>query len=123
MNKRQYLIVDDEVFNRTFMTAVFSEEASISTACDGREALEMLVDKDFDVIICDVQMPLLNGIDLFKTIKRDYAEISEKFIFCTGNANNDFRQFCSKYEIPFCEKPIELHVLKETVNRITGCKV
>ena len=54
MSKLQYLIVDDEVFNRTFMTAVFSEEASISTACDGNEALELIVDTDFDIIICDV---------------------------------------------------------------------
>ncbi len=121
MSKLQYLIVDDEVFNRTFMTAVFSDEASISTACDGKEALELIVDTDFDIIICDVQMPQLNGIDLFKKMKKDNFRACEKFIFCTGNANNDFRQFCSQNEIPYCEKPIELKTLKDTVHRITMC--
>lgn len=121
MSKLQYLIVDDEAFNLEFMTAVFSDEASISTACDGKEALKMLVDNDFDIIICDVQMPRLNGVDLFKKMKSDNSEACEKFIFCTGNANNDFRTFCSQNAIPFCEKPIELKSLKDTVHQITMC--
>lgn len=121
MGKSQYLIVDDEVFIHKYMRAVFSNEAVISTACNGREALELLRNKHFDVIICDVQMPFLNGIDLFKEVKSNISKTCDKFIFCTGNVTEDFFVFCTKHEIPFCEKPIKLDVLKKIVHQVVRC--
>jgi len=121
MSKPRYLIVDDDKLIRDYMDAVFSDEAIISTACNGREALSLLTKTNFDVVICDFQMPYLNGIDLFKEMKSDKSTTCDKFILCTGSLTQEIYQFCSNNKIPFCQKPIKNDVLKKIVRRVTKC--
>ena len=93
MNNPRYLIVDDERVIREYIGDVFIDEADISFAGNGREALELLAANQYNVIICDVQMPFINGIDLYTVLKEKHSDLCDKFIFCTGNITQDFLWF------------------------------
>lgn len=122
MRKPNYLVVDDESFFRDFIDAVFADEARITQACDGREALNLLQQRHFDVVICDVQMPRLSGTDLFRQLLSIAPEAAANFIFCTGNPTDELISFCSAHHTSFCTKPIDIATLKSAVYMLTNRK-
>lgn len=123
MKKPNYLVVDDESFIRDFIDAVFANEAHITQACDGKEALELLQQRQFDIVICDVQMPRLSGTDLFRQIQIATPEAAANFIFCTGNPTDELVRLCSAHHTSFCTKPIDIATLKSAVSMLTTRKI
>src|SRR5688572_12877507 len=70
------LIVDDEQSYRQLLSLVFDgENHSIRTAMNGREAMEMLHAQPANVIITDVKMPDMNGIELLRAAREQYPDI------------------------------------------------
>src|SRR4030065_221532 len=68
--KNKILIVDDEVSMREFLEIMLSKEGhKVSSAGSGKEALNMLNDTIYDLIVSDVQMPGMNGIELLRNVK------------------------------------------------------
>lgn len=123
MKKPNYLVVDDESCIRDFIDAVFANEAHITQACDGKEALELLQQRQFDIVICDVQMPRLSGTDLFRHIQIAAPETAANFIFCTGNPTDELVRLCSAHHTIFCTKPIDIATLKSAVSMLTTRKI
>ena len=74
--KPRILVVDDEVFNLELLRRIFHRTCEVDIAHDGREALELLVQADYDVVLLDIMMPVLNGLDVLKII-RSTADMSE----------------------------------------------
>ena len=70
------LIVDDEQSFRQLLSLVFSNEGhNIRTAMNGRQALELLAEEPSDVIISDVKMPDMDGIELLRAVRETQPEI------------------------------------------------
>ena len=113
-----FLIVDDDHFIRDILQLCFSDCANITLACDGKEALQEIGSREFDVIISDVNMPVMNGIDFFKNLCESCPEIGSKFIFCTGNNTWELQDLCSKFQIRSCNKPIDIKEIKTIVSEI-----
>ena len=67
------LIVEDNDDIRQLLVTLFSPYYRTSTAVDGREALEMVADEKPDLVLSDVLMPHMSGIDLCRAIKRDFS--------------------------------------------------
>jgi len=68
--KSKILIVDDEVSMREFLEIMLSKEGyKVSSSGSGKEALRMLNDTIYDLIVSDVQMPGMNGIELLRNVK------------------------------------------------------
>jgi DNA-binding NtrC family response regulator len=75
------LVADDEKMKR--MTLAHDLEAQgheVVTAADGEEALEKLASQHFDVVVTDLKMPRVDGLELLKRIKRDHANGTEVII-------------------------------------------
>ena len=69
-DKKRILVVDDEdTVCRSIKKALVREEYDIDVALSGEEALKMEGQKKYDVIIVDLMMPGLNGMDLLKSLK------------------------------------------------------
>src|SRR5512136_1019465 len=69
-DKRKILVVDDEdTVCRSIRKALVREEYEIDVALSGEEALKMEGEKKYDVIIVDLMMPGINGMDLLKSLK------------------------------------------------------
>jgi signal transduction histidine kinase/DNA-binding NarL/FixJ family response regulator len=91
--KRSVLIADDRETNREILDHVLTD-AGFETvlANDGDEALEELRKRDFDIFLCDVRMPRMNGIEVVKEIRKDQALKHHKVIAVTASVFPEFQQ-------------------------------
>ena len=82
------LLVDDEPRLLSSLRRRLSSAFTILTAEGGREALELLArEEDVKVIVADMQMPKMNGIELLKIVKREHPSIRR--IMLTGNSDQE----------------------------------
>ena len=65
------LVVDDELANRALVSAQLADSYVVLEAADGPEALEILAGTPVDLVLLDVMMPRMSGIDVCRLIKRD----------------------------------------------------
>lgn len=73
--KPRILVVDDEASIREFLQIMLKrEKIQVEVAQNGREALEKLAEQDFDLVISDLQMPEVNGLELLAKIKEKDPE-------------------------------------------------
>lgn len=81
--KINILVVDDEPLVRRSLSEFLTLEGfSVSSACNGKEALSLLKDYTADIIISDMKMPEIDGVELLKEVRNSYPMTS--FIFITG---------------------------------------
>jgi len=70
------LIVDDELHTREICCDFLEEgQFKVESASNGKEALEILSKKNFQILLSDIQMPEMDGIDLLKESRRLYPEM------------------------------------------------
>ncbi|MGI8638700.1 MAG: sigma-54-dependent transcriptional regulator, partial [Pyrinomonadaceae bacterium] len=80
------LVVDDENNLRMVVQKEMSRQGhEVETASDGEAAWELLEQQDFDVLLCDINMPRLNGIELFRRL-REKSQNPPEVIMLTGQA-------------------------------------
>ena len=70
------LIVDDELNMRLVLAAMLKKEGyAITSAADGREALQILKANKMDVVVTDLKMPRLDGMELLHCITEQYPDV------------------------------------------------
>src|SRR4026208_1338797 len=111
------LIVDDELGMRQFMTHLFQREGhTVRVAENGHAALAQLQQQAPDLIISDIRMPDMNGVDLLRAAKELHPEV--EVIMMTAFANVDTaREAFLLGAYDFVQKPFDNDLLKETVAR------
>jgi CheY-like chemotaxis protein len=78
------LVVDDEEYIRITIEATL-EGYEILLAESALAAQEVLLSQEFDVVLCDLMMPGMTGLELFESLPAD-SPIRERFVFMTGGA-------------------------------------
>jgi two-component system response regulator PilR (NtrC family) len=87
--KPRILVVDDEESIREFLEIMLKKEGyEVTCAEDGLKAKEMLVKKSFDLVISDLQMPNMTGIELLKHVKETYPELVFMLITAFGTTES-----------------------------------
>ncbi len=111
------LIVDDEQSYRQLLTLVFEGDGhEIRTAMNGREALEMLQIEPAEVIITDVRMPDMNGIELLRHVREFLPDVG--FVLMTAFATVDTAREAFKLGADdFIQKPFDVEELKIIVKK------
>jgi DNA-binding NtrC family response regulator len=111
------LVVDDELSMRQFLTHLFQRDGhSIRVAENGRQAMDMLRQQPADVIISDVKMPDMGGIDLLRAARELHPEI--EIIMRTAFANEETAHEAFLLgAFDFVHKPFDNELLKEKVAR------
>lgn len=115
---KKILIVDDEKFIRIGISAVltnyFHDKYQIELAKNGKEALELMELIKFDLIITDINMPFINGIDLIKEVRKTDNNIG--IIVISGYDEFEYARQCMKYGVKnYLLKPINNEELIEIV--------
>jgi DNA-binding NtrC family response regulator len=86
--KKRILIVDDEeIVVRSCLRILSSDEYDIAVASNGLEALLKINDEDFDMVILDIMMPKMNGIEVLQRVKESHPDID--VIMITGLSEID----------------------------------
>ncbi len=85
--RRRILVIDDEPLTVAMATAVLRESHDVVGETDPAAALDRLLgDGTFDVIVCDLMMPGLTGMDIYERIARERPGLEQQFVFLTGGA-------------------------------------
>jgi len=87
-HKYTILAVDDEVINLEILHELLDDHYKIITATDGQACLEIVNDSNPDLILMDVNMPRLDGIDTCKKLKADSSTASIPIIFVSALASH-----------------------------------
>ncbi|MEO8433695.1 MAG: sigma-54 dependent transcriptional regulator [Pyrinomonadaceae bacterium] len=111
------LIVDDELSMRQFLTHLFEREGyQVCVAENGRQAMALLHESEADLIITDVKMPDMGGIDLLRAAREFLPNI--EVIMMTAFANVDTaREAFLLGAFDFIQKPFDNDLVKEIVSR------
>ena len=110
------LIVDDEEMIRDLLSAhLFSECSQIYTATNGEEALQLYQQIQPTIIICDLRMPVMNGIECIKKLQLK-PDSSTTVIAISGHGDETDIKDCFQFGVSaFLRKPYNAHELKGLV--------
>jgi PAS domain S-box-containing protein len=115
------LIVDDEISVARTLKALLQNEHDLTLAGSGVEALAAIAaaPRSFDVIMCDLMMPLMSGMDLYERLKQDHSGLEQRVVFMTGGVSMDrARDFLATSTNLTFEKPFDFDRLRHTLRRL-----
>lgn len=82
------LVVDDNFYNRDiFRFALESAQYEVTEAEDGEHGLKLLENQHYNLLVLDLQMPGINGLDVLKQVKQDPKHAKMRIIVITANAH------------------------------------
>ena len=117
------LVAEDTAFNQKFIQRLLDRwNHQISLVGNGREALEALKNESFDIVLMDVQMPLVNGLEATKTIRLDEQQSKNHMpiIAMTAHAIKGDRERCLEAGMDeYISKPIDSDKLFDAIEKLT----
>ena len=121
---RRALIVDDEAPVRSPLRRFLERRGwQVVEAEDGEQGLQILRRagfKDFDLILSDLKMPGMSGIEMHDQIRRECPELVPRIVFVTGDVvSTDVADFLRQTARPVLEKPFELSELEAVIDRLS----
>jgi PAS domain S-box-containing protein len=119
--RARVLVVDDEVPIANTMRELLGAEHDVTAVTSGAAALGAVQEgAHFDVIFCDLMMPTMSGIDLFRRIGEVRPELKERIVFMTGGAfTARAAEFLASIDNRRVEKPFSLKLIEKIVADMT----
>ena len=121
----RFLCAEDNELNAEILTELLKIEGAECTICENGEeilkAFEQSAPGDYDMILMDVQMPVMNGYEATKAIRRSSHELAKKIpiIAMTANAfSEDIQHSLAAGMNAHISKPVEMKVLEKTIRSI-----
>ncbi len=114
-HKRSVLVVDDEDIIRGFLSEVLGEEYDVTVAGDGDEAIELIRERRFDLVITDLKMPRVPGEEVVKFARQHHP--GSKVIVISGFSSlYTVSRSISNGACAFLSKPFSIGELKQAVH-------
>ena len=114
---KKILLIEDEVPIRRVLSKILTEENKnyiLTEAEDGKSGLIEISKTNFDLVLCDIKMPKMDGIEVLKNVREKYAALP--FIMLTGHGNIETAVEAMKYgAYDFIPKPPDLNRLLTSV--------
>ncbi len=122
---KKILVIDDAASIRQVVSMVLAEEGyDIIEAVDGVDGLEKLKGSDVDIIVCDVNMPNMNGVEFLEQVKTNEEFSSYKFlpfIMLTTEAGQEMKEKGKKLGAKaWLVKPFQPEMLIDAVKKLVG---
>jgi signal transduction histidine kinase/ActR/RegA family two-component response regulator len=118
--RRRILAVDDEALLLKAYRRMLCDAHELTTALGGHEALKVLDGgARFDVVLCDLQMPEMSGMELHAAVMERNPALANRFVFVTGGAfSGDARRFLEEAVPAVIQKPFNVDDLLRLVDTI-----
>ena len=124
----RFLCAEDNELNAEILTELLKIEGAECTICENGEEILKTFEKsapgDYDMILMDVQMPVMNGYEATKAIRRSSHELAKKIpiIAMTANAfSEDIQHSLAAGRKEHVSKPVEMRVLEKMIRSIKSC--
>lgn len=122
MAKRILVVDDEELIIKSLRKLLEKEGFGVFVAKNGRDAVVMVEEEDFDLLIADIRMPGINGVE---TVQYIYEELQKKnlptipTIFITGYADEEMRKKAKTLKpIAYIYKPFDISELIDRVKEV-----
>ena len=111
------LLVDDErEFVQTLSERLILRDMGSAVAYDGESALNLIKEDEPEVIIVDLKMPGVDGLEVLRKVKETRPEI--EVIILTGHGHEEDRQLCMELgAFAYLQKPLDINVLSDTIQK------
>jgi len=115
------LVVDDEDNILRVLRDALSDSFEVVCAANGREAVGRLGEGEFDAVVTDIKMPLMDGMQLYGWIESNRPRLASRVVFTTGNTiDAETGAFLKGRRNPYLTKPFNLSRLLATLENVLG---
>jgi DNA-binding NtrC family response regulator len=122
MTEKVLLVDDEEEFVDTLAERMRNRGMDVSTSNSGGDALDLIDSESFDVVVLDLQMPGMDGIEVLERIKQRRPDI--QVVLLTGHATVEKGVEAMKQgALEFLEKPIDFSKLSEIIHKAKAEKM
>jgi signal transduction histidine kinase/DNA-binding response OmpR family regulator len=112
------LVVDDDRLVRNSLKRILDRHHDVAVASTGERALELLAQKTFDLVLCDLIMPGMTGMRLYAETLARAPDLATRFVFLTGGTNSvEAREFLRHVPNPRAYKPLDADEILTLVDR------
>ena len=116
---KKILIAEDNDSNYILMTYILKKYYQFERAKNGQEAVEMAEKNTYDIVLMDIKMPIMDGLEATKAIKEKFPNLP--IIALTANAFDSDRQLALEAGCnDFLSKPVSSELCLQTIKKFVG---
>ncbi len=112
---QRILIAEDNPAVAQLLKLILERVATVEIAENGEEALQKTAADYYRIIISDVDMPVMDGIEFYERAVAQYPDIRSRFLFFTGDASAQRIAFFTENNIPYFIKPARFQTIRNKV--------
>ncbi|HID46005.1 MAG TPA: PAS domain S-box protein [Chromatiaceae bacterium] len=119
LRNTRVLLVEDNEINRELATEVLTRnQLVVDTACNGQEALDCLQKVSYDLVLMDIQMPVMDGYEAAWAIRNQLKLVELPIIALTASTSSVVREKCIRAGMDdYVSKPIDIQELMEKIDK------
>jgi len=118
--RARLLLIDDDALVLRGLKRLLSSRHDVITALGGQEGIELLrEDARFDVVLCDLMMPMVDGLAVHRAIEQGAPHLLERVVFCSGGAFTPrAKDFIASAANPMLRKPVRGAELFDAIDQV-----
>lgn len=114
--KHKILIVDDEIPIQKVLGEILSSEGyDVEVAKDGLDCLSKLKEMEFDLVLLDIKLPKMDGVEALERIVKQYENLPVIMISGLGTKDDGIIELIKKGAFAFIPKPFDLTLFRESI--------
>ena len=115
------LLVEDDQLNRYFLSKVLTKYGHmVQTADNGRKALEALDETDFDIVLMDVLMPVMDGMETARRVRKRWGAKPPILALTASDSKGDRERFIEAGMDAYLTKPVQVEELLRIISDLAG---
>ena len=116
------LVIDDDDDLRTLVVRLVKQAGyDVDSVGDGQAGLERLAERTYDVIVCDLRMPRMDGVTFYREVERRNPAAARRVVLMTTHVRSDeYIDFLRGVSAPVLNKPFTLDEFRSTLARMVG---
>jgi CheY-like chemotaxis protein len=121
---RAILLVDDELgMQKALMRLLQRRGHDVTTANNGREGLTALEARSYEVILCDMRMPDLDGPGFYREVEQRYPDLLSRMVFLTGDTlTPEAKTFFAQVDRPRLVKPFKIQDVSRVIQQVVEAR-
>jgi len=116
--KNKILIVDDSETTVELLKSLLQRDYIVESASKGEEELQKIEQNYYNLIISDIEMPYMDGLEFFEKASILEKNLNTRFLFFSSTFNEQNLKFVKKNNLEFIKKPVDLEDLKTKIESI-----
>jgi CheY-like chemotaxis protein len=116
------LVIDDDDDLRALVVRIVKQAGyAVDSVADGQAGLDRLAERAYDVIVCDLRMPGVDGAAFYREVERRTPVMARRIVFMTLHSNSEeYGDFLRGIHAPVLNKPFTLDEFRSTLARMVG---